>query len=123
MSRITTTIFIAMLLLNGSATIMASSGLNDDLGVELAPGISDTAESAVEDLRDAFDPSRGLGSTLFSMFLAGLGVIEIVVRSLGALPTMLTNLLPPYIVLPLITPLYAISVFELVYVATGRDLV
>jgi hypothetical protein len=102
---------------------MASSGLNDDLGVTVAPGISDTADKAVADLEDSFDPSAGIGETLFSLFLAGLGVIEIVVRSLGALPAMLTNLLPAFIVLPLIVPLYAISVFELVYVATGRDLV
>jgi hypothetical protein len=124
MTRITTTLLVVLLLMNGSATVMAASGLSEDLGVELAPGISDTMDSTIDQLKAGFSPSAGVGDTLFALFVAGLGIMGIVVDAVTATPTMLLNLgFPAWIVFPLFAPIYAISVFELVYVATGRDMV
>jgi len=103
---------------------MAASGMNEDLGVELAPGISDAMNQAVNELREGFSPSAGAGETLFSMFSAGLQVLRIMITAVGAAPTLFLNVgFPPYIVLPLFAPIYVISTLELVYVGTGRDLV
>jgi len=124
MTRITSTVLIVLLLLNGSATAMAASGMNEDLGVELAPGISDAMNQAVDELREGFSPSAGAGETLFSMFSAGLQVLRIMITAVGAAPTLFLNVgFPPWIVLPLFAPIYVISTLELVYVGTGRDLV
>lgn len=124
MTRVTTTIFIVLLLLNGSASVMSASGMSDDLNVELAPGISDSMDKATEELRKGFSPSAGVGETLFAMFIAGLEILRIIISGVGAAPQMFLNLgFPAWIVLPLFAPMYAISALELVYVGTGRDLV
>ena len=124
MTRITTTVLVMLLLMNGTVTVMASSGMNEDLGVELAPGISEAMDSAVTELREGFSPSAGVGDTLFSLFIAGLQVMNIIVSSITAAPTLFTNLgFPSWIVMPLFIPMYAVSTMELIYAATGRDLV
>jgi len=122
MTRITTTVLIMLLLLNGTVTIMAGSGLSEDLGVDLAPGITDSMNNAIESLKNGFSPSAGVGETLFTLFIAGLQIMGIVVDAITAVPTMFLNLgFPSWIVLPLFVPMYAVSTFELVYMATGRD--
>jgi len=124
MTRITTTLLVILLLMNGSASVMAASGMSEDLGVNLAPGISDTMDDTIQQLREGFSPSAGLGDTLFALFIAALGVGGIVVNAITATPTLLLNLgFPAWIVFPLFAPIYAISTFELIYIATGRDLV
>lgn len=124
MTRITTTVFVFLLLCNGSVAVMAASGMSQDLGVQLAPGISDSMDNAVEQLQAGFSPSAGIGETLFTLFIAGLQIMGIVVDAITATPTMFMNLgFPGWIVMPLFVPMYAISTLELVYVATGRDLV
>jgi len=103
---------------------MAASGMNEDLGVELAPGISDAMNQAVNELREGFSPSAGAGETLFSMFSAGLQVLRIMITAVGAAPVLFLNVgFPRWIVVPLFAPIYVISTLELVYVGTGRDLV
>jgi len=124
MTRITTTVFVFLLLMNGAVTTMSASGMSEDLGVELAPGISDSMDNAIDQLRDGFSPSAGIGETLFTLFIAGLQIMGIVVDAITATPTMFLNLgFPDWIVIPLFVPFYAISTFELVYMATGRDMV
>lgn len=124
MTRITTTVFVMLLLMNGTVTVMSASGLNDDLGVELAPGISEAMDDAIDSLQQGFEPSAGIGDTLFSLFIAGLQIFEIVISAITAAPNMFMNLgFPSWIVMPLFIPMYAISTLEMVFVATGRDLV
>jgi hypothetical protein len=124
MTRVTTTVLVVLLLMNGTVTVMEASGFNDDVGVSLAPGISESMDSAVNNLREGFSPSAGLGDTLFTMFIAALDVANIVVNAITATPQMFLNLgFPSWVVFPLFTPMYAISTLELVYVATGRDMI
>lgn len=124
MTRITTTVFVMLLLMNGTVSIMSASGLSEDLGVELAPGISESMDEAVDKLREGFRPSAGIGDTLFTLFIAGLQVLNVIVNAITATPAMLMNLgIPQWLVIPLVVPLYAISTLELLYAATGRDLV
>jgi len=124
MTRITTTVFIFLLLMNGTVSVMAASGLQEDLGVDLAPGVSEAMDGAVEQLRDGFSPSSGLGETLFALFLASAQIMNIVINAITATPQMFVNLgFPSWIVFPLFVPMYAISTFEIIYVTTGRDLV
>jgi hypothetical protein len=124
MTRITTTVFVMLILMNGTVTVMEASGMNEDLGVELAPGISDSMESAMDKLREGFSPSAGIGETLFTLFVAALQLMNVVVNAITATPQMFLNFgFPAWIVTPIFAPMYAISVFELIYTATGRDLV
>lgn len=124
MTRVTSTILVMLLLFNGTVTIMEGSGLSDDIGVQLAPGISDSLDSIVDDLRDGFKPQAGPGDTLFSLFAAGLGVGRLVVNGAYAAPSMFINLgFPPWFIVPTFVPLYVIGTLELVYIATGRDMV
>jgi len=124
MTRITTTVFVFLLLMNGAVTTMSASGMSEDLGVELAPGISDSMDNAIDQLRNGFSPSAGIGETLSTLFIAGLQIPGIIIDAITATPTMFLNLgFPDWIVVPLFVPMYAISTLELVFVATGRDLV
>jgi len=124
MTRITSTVLVVLVLMNGSVTVMSASGMNEDLGVELAPGIDDAMNTAISELRQGFSPSAGAGETLFSMFSAGLQVLRIMITAVGAAPTLFLNIgFPSWIVVPLFAPIYIVSTLELVYVGTGRDLV
>lgn len=124
MTRITSTILIFMILLNGSAGIMEASGLSEDLGVQIAPGISEAVNDAVDNLREGFNPSAGIGETLYTLFIAALQTVEIVVSAITAAPTMFLNLgFPGWMVYPLALPLYVVSTLEMMYVATGRDMI
>lgn len=124
MTRITSTILAVMLLMNGTVTVMAASGLSDDLGVTLSPGVSDAMDNVTQEMKDGFSPEVSVTESLISMFVAGLQLLQVLVEGLYALPTMLMNLgFPSWIVTPLMAPLYMLSTLELVYVATGRDLV
>lgn len=121
MTRVTTTILAFMLLMNASVTIMEGSGLTDDLGVTLAPGVDQAMEKVTNNMKDGFSPTGGLGETLFSLFAAGLGVFEVAVNGLYAFPQMFMNLgFPHWFVIPVFAPAYLISTLELVYMATGR---
>lgn len=124
MTRITTTVFIFLILMNGSVSVMAASGLQDDLGVSLAPGISEAMDNAVSELKNGFAPSAGVADTLFTLFIAAVQVLNVVINAITAAPVMFVNLgFPGWIVYPITVPIYVISTFELIYVATGRDLV
>lgn len=124
MTRITTTIFIFLILSNGTVSVMEASGLNDDMGVALAPGISESMDSAIDNLREGFSPSAGATDTLFTLFITAIDIFNIVIDAVTATPEMFLNLgFPAWIVFPIFTPMYVISVFEVIYVGTGRDLV
>lgn len=122
MSRITTTILVFMLLMNGTVTIMETSGLNDDLGVSLAPGVEDTMDDIVENARTGFTAGEGSTQTLFSLIVAGLNIFKLMVESVYAMPQMMINLgFPGYIVIAFFAPMYVLSTLEMVFIATGRD--
>lgn len=124
MTRVTSTILVVLILMNSSVTIMEGSGLASDLGVELAPGVKDTMDDIVENAKQGFSVSGGLGETLFSLFAAGLGVMRLVVETTFVAPQMFLNLgFPSWFVVPVFAPAYVIGLLELVYAATGRDLV
>ena len=124
MARVTTSILVVLILMNGSVTVMAGSGLADDLGVELAPGATEAMDDIVENAQQGFSVSGGLGDTLFSLFAAGLGVMRLVFETAFAAPSMFINVgFPSWFVVPIFMPFYIIGLLELVYAATGRDLV
>jgi len=124
MTRVTSTVLVMLLLFNASAVIMEGSGLSDDLGVDLAPGISATLDDTINELRNGFSADAGPGETLFSLFAAGIGVVKILLQGVYAAPTMFLNLgFPTWFVGPVFVPMYLIGTLELVYVATGRDMV
>jgi len=123
MSRVTTTILIVMILTNGGVTVMEGSGLSDDLGVTLSPGIDKTLEEINQDT-EKFRTSEGLGDTLFALFASAGGIGEIVISGAFAAPGMLINLgFPGYIVAPLFAPMYLLGSLELVSIFTGRRMI
>jgi len=124
MTRITTTLLVFLLLSNGAVTIMASSGLSEDLGVTVAPGISEEVKTLEDRAKNGFSASQGAAETLFTLFGAAMNTVSLLVKSIFALPTMLTNLgFPGWFVGALIAPLYVISTLEVLYAATGRVMV
>lgn len=121
MTRITSTLLVFMILANGGITVMEGSGLSDDLGVTLAPGVDNAIDQVLSDAKDGFTASEGLGDTLFSLFSAGMGTFNVLIQGVFALPQMMMNLgFPEWIVMPFFAPMYVISVLELIYMATGR---
>ncbi len=124
MSRITSTLLIFLILTNGAVTVMEGSGLSDDLGVELAPGVDKAVDDVVKNAEDGFTASEGLGDTLFSLFAAAMGTFKILIEGVFSMPQMFLNLgFPGWIVWPLFAPVYVISTLEFIYAATGRVLV
>lgn len=112
-----------MILANSTVTIMAASGLSDDIGVELAPGINDDVDQLISEMKNGFSPDAGVGETLFTLFVAGGRIFLIGLQSTYALPVAMMNLgFPSYLVTGFFAPAYLISTFELVFALTGRKL-
>jgi hypothetical protein len=124
MTRITSTILIFMVILNGGVTVMEGSGLSEDVGVVLAPGVNDAVDKTIQNAKDGFTASEGLGDTLFSLFAAAMGTFEILITGVFSLPSMMLNLgFPSWIVIPFFAPMYIVATLELVYAASGRNLI
>lgn len=124
MTRITTTLVVVLLLLNGTVTVVEGSGLAEDAGVELAPGISERMESVTDRMQEGFSPNIGVIQSFIALGGAALGFFQVLVEGMFALPTALKNMgLPAFIVDPLFIPLYLISSLEAIYVILGRELV
>lgn len=124
MTRITSTVLIIIVLLNGSVSIMQASGLSDDLGVTLAPGIEENMDEVIQNAKDGFSASEGLGDTLFSLFSAAMSTFNLLIEGVFAAPAMMINIgFPSWIVVPIFAPMYIVSTLELIYVASGRQTV
>jgi len=124
MTRITSTVLVILLLLNGSASIMEASGLSDDLGVDISPGVDRALNDAVSTAKDGFSSRAGPLDTLFALFISAMKLFETLTQAVFAAPTMFTNMgFPGWFVYPVFAPMYVVSTLEIVYVATGRDLV
>lgn len=128
MTRITTTVLVLVILMNGAATIMDVSGLNNDLGVNMETGVSDKVEDTINDVKDAFNPNIGSVESLISLSLAAIGVFEIVISGIFAAPPMLTNILGggqlvETVVSVMFAPMYLISTLELVAISVGSETV
>lgn len=128
MTRITSTILVMMILLNGTTTVMEASGLSEDLGVTLAPGVSDAMDNVITEMKKGFSPNVNIIESFISLALAGLRLFQVVVEGLYAAPTMFINLLGggsfvEAAVTVLFAPAYLISTLELLFIATGRDTV
>lgn len=124
MTRITSTVMIFLILLNGGVTVMEASGLSEDIGITLAPGVSDAMNNVVQDMKDGFSPDIGVVESLISMLTAGLNLFRVLVEGTYAAPQMFLNLgFPDWAVSTFFAPLYIISTLELMFIATGRDMV
>lgn len=124
MTRITSTVLVFMILFNGGVTIMEGSGLSDDLGVTLAPGVDNAMDKVVENAKAGFSPNTGLGDTLFSLFATAMSTFELLIAGVFSMPSMFLNLgFPAWFVLPIFAPMYVISTLELIYAATQRNLI
>jgi len=122
MTRVTTTILIVLVLMNGTVGIMAGSGLSDDLGVELAPGVSDSMDAAVDNAKAGFSADASVIESTITLILSGVRLFQTLVKGVFAAPQLFINLgFPAYIVLPIAAPLYIIAALEFIYMATGRD--
>lgn len=128
MTRITSTILVMMLLMNGTATIMEVSGLSDDLGVQIETGVDDAMDRLVNDMQRGFSPNINIIESFVSLALASVRVFEILVNAVYVAPTLMMNILGGgelvnLIVTVFMAPMYLISTLEIVFLATGRDTV
>ena len=123
MSRIASTVLIMLILLNGMSTVMAASGLNEDLGVTLNPGAEDTMEDVISNAKAGFSPSANIVQSFVGVSLAALNLFELFIKGLTtAGPVMFLNLgFPTWIVAPVFAPMYLVATFEFIYIATSRN--
>lgn len=122
MARITTTILVVMLLMNGTVTIMAGSGLSEDIGVELAPGISDKMSEVVTEMKRGFSPNVNVVESFVSLAVAGVRLFQVVIEGTYAAPAAFLNLgFPAWFVVPVAAPLYLIATLEALFIALGRQ--
>lgn len=120
MTRVTVTLVVLLLLMNSAATMMVASGLSEDLGVDINPGLEKKMDKLVERMKAGFEPNTGIIESTISLTLSFGALFEIVVESVFAAPTALTNMgLPSDIVYGFFAPAYVLSVLEMALVATG----
>jgi len=128
MTRITSTVLVVLILMNGTATIMSASGLSQDTGVQIAPGVTDTMDKVIVKMKEGFNPNVNVIQSFISMAVAGMRLFQVVITGVYAAPTAMANLLGGgelvnTIVTVLFAPMYLIATLELVFMATGRDMV
>lgn len=124
MTRITSTVLIFVILLNGGVTVVEGSGLAEDWGVTLSPGVNDAMESVISEMKQGFSPDISVVESLISMVTAGLNLFRVVIEGVIAAPTMFLNFgVPGWFVGPLFAPMYVVSTLELLYIATQRAMV
>jgi len=128
MTRITTTVLIMMLLLNGSATIMIASGFSEDIGVEITTGVDDKMDQVVTELKQGFNPNVNVVESFISLALAAVRLFQTVVEGVFAAPTMMINILGggtfvEVVVTAVMAPLYVISTLEILAIAIGNETV
>lgn len=128
MTRITTTVLVLTLLLNGTATIMEASGLNDDLGVELNTGVDDAMDEVVTEMKKGFSPNVNIVESFISLALAALRVFQVVIEGVFAAPTLINNILGgsalvETVVAAFFAPMYIISTLELIALAIQYETV
>jgi len=124
MSRIGSTVIVFLLLINGMSGAMAASGINDDLGVTLNPGIESQIETITENAEEGFSPTTTVTESFVGVSIAALGTFQVFVTAMttGG-PTMFINLgFPEWIVVPVFAPLYVVATLEFIYIVTGRIL-
>lgn len=126
MTRITTTVLILMLLMNGTVTIMAASGLNEDLGIAYTTGVDDQMDDVTAELNGAFSPDVNVIESFVALALAGVRIFGVVIEGVFSAPAMMKNLLGGgafigTVVDVLMVPMYIIATLEMVFMATGRD--
>lgn len=122
MARITTTVLVLLLLMNGTVTIMSGSGLSEDIGVELAPGISDKMDDVVDNMKKGFSPNVNVVQSFVSLAVAGLRLFQIVIEGTYAAPAAFLQLgFPAWFVVPVAAPLYLIATLEALFIALGRQ--
>lgn len=123
MARITTTIFIFTLLLNATAGVMGASGMSEDIGVSIAPGVGEQMDKATEAL-DGFDPNVSIIESFVALAVAAGRLFGAVITGAFALPSALINMgIPSWAVIAFAGPLYVISTLEIVAIMVGRETV
>jgi hypothetical protein len=121
MARITTTLVAVLILSNSAITVMSATGLDDDIGVELAPGVSDRADSIVSEMKSGFQPGTSIVRSIVSLAISVGNLFLLLVEGTYALPSMLINLgFPDKVVLAFFAPAYMISTLEMALLVLGR---
>lgn len=128
MTRITSTVLVVLILMNGTATVMAASGFSADVGVQIAPGVTDTMDKVIDQMRQGFSPNVNVIESFISMAVAAMRLFQVVIEGVYAAPAAMINLLGggtvvETTVMALFAPMYLISTLEIVFIATGRDMV
>lgn len=124
MTRITSTILVFLILINGSVTVYEASGLAEDTGVSLAPGIDDRMDDVVTTMQEGFNPGTGVVESLLSVLVAAGQLFLVVIEGITAAPAVFLNVgFPSWIVVPFFAPAYLLSTLELVFLLSGRDMV
>lgn len=129
MTRITTTVLVALILLNGMSAVWVVSGLAEDTGVTFTSGIDDKIDALITEMKEGFSPNINIIESFVSLSIAALRVFDIIISTVFLAPVLVMNLIPGDSALEsvfvgmIMAPMYLISTLELVFLATGNDMV
>lgn len=121
--RISSKLTVFALMLNGWASVLASAGVAEDLGVSWAPGGNGEIQ-AMETAAKSISPGGGgIGETLFALYNAMAGTFVTIFEVVFAGPLMLMNVgVPAWIVQPFGAILVFIWAIDIAYILSGRDI-
>lgn len=119
-----TQILIFVVCMSAAAGLMASSGLNDDLGVNPDTDQIDDAVEGTEDNFSVYSATQTSDTFLTDIFLvtAILNTVKDSYNTLLSLPSMLTTMgIPEWVTEFVLAPMALILGFLFIFVAIGRD--
>ncbi len=121
MGRASSQIVIFLLCLNAVAGLVTASGIGADLDIDPSLGADDKVEQTNQEAND-FDPSSGLGSTLFALFVDIGDLFGSIFTLVFYGPVMLSNIgIPIWLTTFPFAPAAFIVAKDIAYALTGRD--
>lgn len=119
--RVSTQLLLYFILMNAAANLLVASGVAADWGVEPDVGGDDALIQAQEEAEEA-RASRGVGSTLFTVFTLAADAVNALYAVVFAGPIMLQNAGVPSLITDFVAaPLQIIVVADVLYALSGRD--
>lgn len=120
--RVSTQLLIFFILMNAGANFLNASGVAADWGIDPDLGGQTELENADRTASEV-RASRGIGSTLFTVFALAADFARQVYGVLFAGPVMLSNAgVPSWITDFIAAPLQVIAAVDVLYALSGRDL-
>lgn len=116
------TIVVFVIFLNAVPGLLVSSGVAEDMGVDISIG-GDTQVQEANQAADSIEPSGGFGQTLFTLYTSLGGTLQAILGLvIGGELLFLSLGVPEWLVAFVFAPKYIVVGATLIYVLAGRRL-